>query len=233
MLLSMELVNICLVTVLIVALLRYSYSRLCSRHSIPESIQWVSQANSWYSRAQVTLSSFLHTRELVQAGYNKVTPMISYQVIVDIWYQYSKNKIPFVLPNITTGPEVLLPVEQMEWLLQQPDNVLSQNEVNRAFLQADHTMLHPRVVLDQVHEDVIRKELTKLLGDCTNDVQEEIDFAFRKEWGVDDQEWTEITAYDTILNIIARVSNRVLVGFPLCKTPPHFIVHLLIYFRPR
>lgn len=108
-------------------------------------------------------------------------------------------------------------MSQMDWLLQQPDNVLSQNEVNRQFLQADHTMLHPRIIPDTVHDDVIRKELTKLLGNYTEDVQDEIDFAFRQSWGVDTKNWTEKSAYHTMLDIIGRISNRVLVGLPLCK----------------
>lgn len=135
-------------------------------------------------------------------------------------WQYSKKGLPFVLPNITTGPEVILPMSQMEWLLKQKETVLDQNEVNRSFLQADYTMLHPKVVTDTVHEDVIRKELTKMLGDYTADVIDEIDYAFRKNWGVDTKEWTEITSYYSMLDIIARISNRVIVGFPLCMFPP-------------
>lgn len=110
---------------------------------------------------------------------------------------------------------------QMDWLLCQPDTILSQNEVNRAFLQADYTMMHPKVVFDTVHEDVIRKEMTKLLGDYTADVIDEIDFAFRKNWGVC-MEWTEITGYYSMLDIIGRISNRVLVGFPLCTSSGSF-----------
>ncbi|KAK0114210.1 hypothetical protein ONS95_013710 [Cadophora gregata] len=108
-------------------------------------------------------------------------------------------------------------MSQMEWLLHQPDNVLSQNEVNRHFLQADYTMLHPKIITDAVHDDVIRKELTKLLGDYTEDVQDEIDFAFRKVWGVNTEDWIEVPAYYTMLDVIARISNRVLVGLPLCR----------------
>jgi hypothetical protein len=133
--------------------------------------------------------------------------------------QYSKKGLPFVLPNITTGPEVIIPMSQMDWLLQQPDHVLDQNEVNRSFLQADYTMLHPKVVTDTVHLDVIRKEMTRLLGDYTADVIDEIDFAFRKNWGVDTKQWTEVNSYYTMLDIIGRISNRVIVGFPLCKLP--------------
>ena len=108
-------------------------------------------------------------------------------------------------------------MRDMEWLLAQPDNVLDQNEVNRAFLQADYTMLHAKCITDTVHLDVIRKELTKQLGDYTADVIDEIDYAFQKNWGVNTKEWTEVTGYYTILDVIGRISNRVLVGFPLCR----------------
>jgi hypothetical protein len=108
----------------------------------------------------------------------------------------------------------------MEWLLGQPDTILSQSLVNEEFLQAQYTMLHPKIITDTVHEDVIRKELTKGLADYIEDMQEEIDFAFKKIWGTDNSEWVEICAYDAMLEIIARISNRVLVGIPLCEYIP-------------
>ncbi|PBP27567.1 hypothetical protein BUE80_DR001381 [Diplocarpon rosae] len=177
------------------------YLRLFSRHSLPESLPWVGVDGNFFSRARANVRTFLHTRDLVQEGY----------------YKYSKNNLPFVLPNATTGPEVILPMSHMKWLQEQPDNVLSQNEVNRQFLQADYTMLHPKIIHDTVHEDVIKKELTRYLGNFTEDVQEEIDYAFRKAWGVNTKDWVEISPYTTMLEIIARVSNRILVGLPLCR----------------
>lgn len=131
--------------------------------------------------------------------------------------QYSKNGEAFVLPNITTGPEVVLPMSQLDWVLQQPDNILDQEKVNQRFLQAEHTMLHPRCIEDTVHIDVIRNELSKQLGQVTDDVNDEVDFAIRKSWGVNTREWTEICVYDSILEIIGKVSLRVLVGLPLCR----------------
>ena len=94
----------------------------------------------------------------------------------------------------------------------------------RSFLQADYTMLHPKVVTDTVHADVIRNELTKMLGNYTADVVDEIDFAFKKSWGVNTKKWTEVTSYYSMLDIIGRISNRVIVGFPLCK---HTCISLL------
>lgn len=106
----------------------------------------------------------------------------------------------------------------MDWLLQQPDKVLDQDAVNRQFLRADYTMLHPKVMNDTVHGDVIRKEMTKQLGQVIDDVNDEVDFALRKAWGVNTNEWTEICVYDSTLDIIGRVSLRVLAGLPLCKS---------------
>ena len=123
---------------------------------------------------------------------------------------------PFVLPNILTGPEVIIPLSQLDWLLEQPETICSQNEVNRQFLQADHTMLHPNVIKDTVHADVIRRELTKQLGDYTGDIVEELDEAMKLSWGVNTTEWKEVQVYDTMINIISKLSNRVLVGKPLC-----------------
>ncbi|KAH6720617.1 cytochrome P450 [Leptodontidium sp. MPI-SDFR-AT-0119] len=198
---SVKVAILSLATFFIIIIGHNIYKRLFSRRSLPKSLPWIGMDDGLFSRARTTVRTLFHTRDLVLEGYEK----------------YSKQNLPFVLPNVTTGPEVIIPMSQMEWLLHQPDSILSQNEVNRQFLQADYTMLHPRVVSDTVHDDVIRKELTKLLGDYTEDVQDEIDFAFRKVWGVNTNDWAELPAYHTMLDVIGRISNRVLVGMPLCR----------------
>jgi len=106
----------------------------------------------------------------------------------------------------------------MDWILQQPDGILDQGAVNQQFLRADHTMLHPRAVSDTVHLDVIQKEMTKQLGQVIDDVNDELDFAMRKVWGTNANDWNEVCLYESILEIIGRLSLRVLAGLPLCKS---------------
>lgn len=79
-------------------------------------------------------------------------------------------------------------------------------------------MLHPKVVFDGIHENVIKSQLTQRLGDFTEDVTEEVDYAFKRSWGTNTDNWTEVTVYDSMSEIISRVSNRILVGLPLCKS---------------
>jgi len=108
-------------------------------------------------------------------------------------------------------------MSQMKWLLEQPDYVLSQNEVNREFLHADRTMLHPRIIHDNVHGRVIKGEMTKGLDDFADGIVEEIEQALSLNWGTDTSHWKTIRVYDTLLDVIARISNRALVGVPLCR----------------
>ncbi|TVY15730.1 Cytochrome P450 monooxygenase tenB, partial [Lachnellula arida] len=189
---------------LIVSSVRWAFLRFCSRQGIPDTIPWAGVHDggcTWLSRARATMQSLSGSRTLLDDAYEK----------------YSKKGLPFVLPNLFTGPELILPQSEMGWLLQQSDEVLDQNEVNRDFLQADQTMLHPKVISDSVHGDVINNELHRRLGEFTEAVNEELDFAFRKTFGVDTNEWKEVVVYDVMSEIITRISNRVLVGPELCR----------------
>src|SRR6266480_2686276 len=131
--------------------------------------------------------------------------------------QYSKHNQAFVLPNLVSGAEVIIPMSQMRWLLQQPDHILNQRDLNREFLHADRTMLHSNVIRDSVHSRVIRKELTKDLDNYATAIVKEVEHSLRLNWGVNHQAWTEVSVYDTMLDVVSRISNRVLVGLPLCR----------------
>jgi hypothetical protein len=131
--------------------------------------------------------------------------------------KYSKRDQAYVLPHILTGPEVVLPLSQAKWLVEQPDHVLSQTEVNRQFLEADHTFLHRNIVREPVHPEVIRRELTHRLGDFAEGIVEELGVCLEESWGTDTEKWREVKVYDTMLNVISRLSTRVFVGAPLCR----------------
>jgi cytochrome P450 len=109
----------------------------------------------------------------------------------------------------------------MKWLLDQPDHVLNQRQVNNEFLHAKRTMLHPNVPRDTVHGHIIRRELTKDIDNFVGAMAEESLYALSINWGTNTHGWTEISGYHALLDIISRISNRVLVGFPLCRDPAY------------
>lgn len=112
---------------------------------------------------------------------------------------------------------MILPPSQIQWLLAQPDDVLSQEAVNRQFLQAEHAFFDANKVPDPVHPDVIQHQLTKKLGGFIDEIVDEMRAGLEDCWGDDTEAWREVKVYDTMLRVVARLSVRVLMGFPLCR----------------
>ncbi|PGH07723.1 hypothetical protein AJ79_06200 [Helicocarpus griseus UAMH5409] len=131
--------------------------------------------------------------------------------------QYSKRGRIFILPNVATGHEVILPVSQMQWFLDQPDNVLNQHEVNKRFLAAEYTMLHPSNVTKGRLLNLVRRNLTRNIGTYAPAIADEAYHALKDTWGVGSFQWTEISLNNTMLAIIGRLVGRVFAGLHFCR----------------
>ena len=121
------------------------------------------------------------------------------------------------MPSLTTGPMVVLPQPQIKWLMSQPSNILDADGPQRELLSSDHTMDVP-ILESRDHIHALVRDLTRNLGSLTADIAEELDDAFKRTWGEDTEKWTEISPYETIMEIVAQTANRVFVGLPLCET---------------
>ncbi|KAH8886988.1 cytochrome P450 [Thozetella sp. PMI_491] len=177
--------------------------RFTSDAGLPKSLPWagVDAGGGRYHRLKANMRSLFDTKSMINEGYAK----------------YSKEDKTYILPHFLTGPEVVLPLCQTRWLIEQPDTVLSQTEVNRQFLEADHTFLHPNIVREPVHPEVIKRELTHKLSSFADDIVDELELCLTENWGADTENWREVKVYDTLLDVISRLSTRVLVGTPLCR----------------
>jgi hypothetical protein len=115
----------------------------------------------------------------------------------------------------------MVPASYVKWMAEQPQDVLSACKYNREVVQTDYTLLDPTLARNPLHDPVIRRDLTRNLGSLVPDVEEELQFAVDKFWGSDTENWTEVGVFDTMMQIVARTSNRIFVGQPLCtSTPP-------------
>ncbi|KAI5923016.1 cytochrome P450 [Camillea tinctor] len=177
--------------------------RLFSDAGLPHHLPWAGAGENPgpFSRAKANFSSIFHIRLLLEEGYNK----------------YSKNGQVYVLPYFIDGPQVILPMSQIGWLLSQPEHILSQEDVNAQFLQAKYTLLGANRAGSPVHTEVIRHQLTQKIHSYADDIADEMQACLEELWGTDTDEWREIRVYDTVLEIITRLSTRVFVGLPLCR----------------
>lgn len=86
--------------------------------------------------------------------------------------------------------------------------------------------------VDPYQTEVIRGALTRNIVTCFADVQDEIKAAFEDHIpmseGTDTRhlsgaqpnvtiDWIEVSAYEKILQIVCRASNRMFIGLPICK----------------
>ena len=137
--------------------------------------------------------------------------------------------MPYVLGQST----VVVPISELHWIIDQPNTVLSAQENSRIGLQSDWTLLDPKVVTNQVVPRVVRHRLVRTVANFIEPMVDEFRVSFDEYWGTGEQNWREIRAFVSMKDIIARVSNRVFAGIPLCtwtclKVPLTSIAHFLV-----
>ncbi|ORY68968.1 cytochrome P450 [Pseudomassariella vexata] len=131
---------------------------------------------------------------------------------------YAKYKDQTVLcPIFGAGTIIILPVSQTQFVIDQPDNVLSLHEQAIENLQTDYTVTDAELVRNPLHHKLIATTLTNQIGNLIPDVADECSWSFDRHWGEDTKEWKEICVYDTMRRVIGSVSNRVFVGAPACR----------------
>lgn len=131
--------------------------------------------------------------------------------------QFSKHGKYFVLPNIFTGPEIIMPPSQLGWLVNQPEDVLNHTKAAREFIQADYTLFNPTPTLQHSLKHIVRRDVTRNLRGWIGLTAEEIRLALSEHWGQDVDCWHEVNVYSSMIKLLLRGVSRVFVGLPLCK----------------
>ncbi|KAM6503707.1 Cytochrome P450 [Amanita muscaria] len=154
-----------------------------------------------------TLTSYIgairvlfHSQEMVQEGYNKFHGSL------------------FKIPTLTSWIIVATGGKLIDEIRRSPDDVLSSHGAMKEMMYSELT-LGPEHVEDPFHIEIVKKPLTKNIGARVADIQDEIVTAFEHYIPATENEWTRITAYPTIIDIVCRASNRMFVGLPLCRDP--------------
>jgi cytochrome P450 len=129
--------------------------------------------------------------------------------------KYSVKGLPCILSAIG-GDVVILPALSTDWIINQPDDILDAKQAQIDTLQADYTFRDKVIVHQPHHEHVIKTDLLRQLGNLTMDIMDELTAGFDETWGFDTEEWKSVCVFENMRAIIARTSNRIFVGLPLC-----------------
>ncbi|KIV98586.1 uncharacterized protein PV09_09620 [Verruconis gallopava] len=188
--------SLCFVLVSVIYSFATSYERL------PTTIPWIGKdASKLFAETRAHFASFSRIRQWLKIGYDK----------------YSSKGQAYILPDFSGKPEVIIPNSEIRWLLDQPDTVLSAAALHYDTLAGAYAFTHPRILREPFHEHVVHRNMGRRIGDLIEDLWDEIGCAIDDTWGKDTGIWKEVCVFDNMMHIIARASNRVFIGLPLCR----------------
>ncbi|PIG83550.1 ferulate-5-hydroxylase [Aspergillus arachidicola] len=149
----------------------------------------------------------------------------------DGYKAFSKKAEPFAICNPSFYPQVLLPPEQIPWLLSQPDNVLSHEKANEdvhalpflapAFDNYDH--------LELIR--AIRTDLTRNIPNTEDAFLDELRHTTDEVLGApDDNTWKEVKLTAALDSIIFGICLRLFFGVSLSRNRK-FVYYVKMFTR--
>ncbi|KAJ7153417.1 cytochrome P450 [Mycena crocata] len=147
-----------------------------------------------------------HPSEVVQQGYDQ--------------YRDGVFRVPrlFRWDYIVTGPKHVTEVGTA------PDNVLSFYEGAADSIQGKYT-IGAELMSNPYHQLTVRTSLTRNLGRCFPEVRDEIQQAFKEVLSLE-EDWKIVPVLPSIMQVVARTSNRLFVGLPLCREMEYLILNI-------
>ncbi|KAG2154646.1 cytochrome P450 [Suillus clintonianus] len=141
-----------------------------------------------------------HAPAMVQEGYQKHKGGMFRVPLIDRWVV------------VLTGPRLI------EELRKVPEDELSFDHAMRDLLQVKYTFGIDAQEYPY-HVQVTRNHLSRNLQVLFPDVCGEINHAFDAIMPSDQDGWAKVRIYPEIMKAMCRVSNRIFVGLPLCRSP--------------
>ncbi len=99
-------------------------------------------------------------------------------------------------------------------MLELPDRVLSTQEAHEDTMYTDYQFFG---IDDQLPIQTIHRNLARNIVGLIPGVQQEVHGAIDATFGKDTENWKSLTLWDAWLGIVPRVTNRIVVGAPLCR----------------
>lgn len=170
---------------------------------IPDELPWVGHGKSWISSMKNLRDGFTKSRDWLQDGYKK----------------YHKQGRAFVIPStIGVSAEVSIPKSQIQWMLDQPDNILSTKEAHYDTLNGAYAFITPSLLVDPYHEHILHKNLARNLNSIIPEIVDEITVGVEEVCGDDTVQFKKVNLMDEFLmGTIPQITNRMLIGKSVCR----------------
>ncbi|KAH6609975.1 cytochrome p450 [Trichoderma cornu-damae] len=134
------------------------------------------------------------------------------------YVKFGKKGLPFVVPTPLSRPqEVIIPRNQIAWMIDQPDNVLSSLEAHNAMLYTEYNFFGRRFSHDPFPNLILHKHLPRHLPTIIPNLDDEVQHAVSKALGNDTENWKSVKLWNLWLEIVPHVTSRLLIGPEICR----------------
>lgn len=168
---------------------------------LPPTLAWAGKRNEVFASARACIREYTAGLTTMLSGYRT----------------FSKRGQPFVMPGKGFDLQVMLPQEHIEWLTQQPDEILSHREFQGEKLGLKYLLPAFDFTSDMALVAAIRVHLTRNLSKVQGDLVDGVKHSVDTKLGLECQEWKEINLYDTMNQVVFQASGRILLGNSLCR----------------
>jgi hypothetical protein len=131
-------------------------------------------------------------------------------------FQFNAKGQPFIMPDSTLIPLIVIPPEHLKWLIGKPDHVLNQRTVIQELLGFKYLLPDLHNGLYIAFTDVVRRHMTGNFGKFQKALYEELHQAIDETLGFD-RSWHEVCLHRAMETIVQRSVDRVVFGLPLCR----------------
>ncbi|KAI9150239.1 Cytochrome P450 monooxygenase iccF [Paramyrothecium foliicola] len=168
----------------------------------PKHIPMLGHGRGWWAKVRNSIAFIPNYHKWLNEGYDT----------------YGKKNLPFIAPAPVCRPaDVVLPQSQVKWMMDQPDHVVSAHQAHNTVLNLNYNFLGDRLAQTPWAEHVIHKSITRHLPALVPDIQDEVDRALADLLGTDTENWKSVNLWELWLALVARVTNRLLVGEEVCR----------------
>jgi len=165
-----------------------------------------------------------------------VNGLLSYYVTA---YQLFKNSTDFVLqgyirdrdgvfriPRFFRWDYLANGVRRISEVAAARENVLSFEEGADETLQVTY-MMGAEIKHNPYHHHTVQTTLTRNLGRCFPQVRDEIVCAFDDVLALKNEDWKSFVVLPNIMRVVARTTNRLFVGLPLCRNQEFLSISII------
>ncbi|KAH8797944.1 cytochrome P450 [Xylogone sp. PMI_703] len=197
-----------------------------SQPRYPSQIPVLGYGKGWIAKFRNTFAYFTQHQSWIEESYEK----------------YDKAGVAYILQaNMSRAPNLVIPRTQIPWMMDQPDTILSSYAAHDHNLYSKYNFLgafnldslRPGASSPLVHhhfsERLVHKYLPRHVSGLIPAIEDEVRFAVEHTLRTADSEtWTSFNLWEMWLEIIQRVTSRIMVGEPVCRDP-EFLVGIVAF----